>query len=188
MELVGKLWRGSGLVRYVAIARLTTTGGATRDGAATRVDQRPRRKGQAEGATLVCGGGRPTRTNRDFFIEATIFTDVDPSMPVVREKIFGPVASIVGDDEFDDAVGIANDTLHGPVFSRDPEAAYASARRMRTGGIGFNRGEIDGHIPFGEFKGRASGARAASKAIASISRPRPSTRRACLPTFRAIED
>jgi ferredoxin len=113
------------------------------------------RTGQKEGAKLVQGGGRPSHMNRGFFIEPTIFSNVDQSTTIAREEIFGPVGVIIGHDGPDDAVRISSDTrygLHGAVFTQDLELGYRVARQMRTGSVGFNRREIDWHMPFGGFK------------------------------------
>jgi len=112
-------------------------------------------KGKEEGATLVCGGGRPADLGEGFYIEPTIFTNVDHRMTIAREEIFGPVASVIAHDGPDDAVRIANDSdygLHGGVFTRDVDSFYAVARRLRTGNVGHNIRTIDWHMPFGGFK------------------------------------
>jgi aldehyde dehydrogenase (NAD+) len=112
-------------------------------------------KGRDEGAVLLGGGGRPSHLNRGFYIEPTIFTDVDPGMTIAREEIFGPVACLIGHDGLDHAIEIANDScygLHGAIFTQDVDAAYAAARRIRTGSVGHNSRVIDWQMPFGGFK------------------------------------
>jgi len=112
-------------------------------------------KGSAEGAKLVAGGGRPSQLNRGHFIEPTVFADVDPTMTIAREEIFGPVASVIGHDGPEDAVRIANDSrygLHGAVFTQDLDLAYDIARQVRTGSVGHNMRVIDWQMPFGGFK------------------------------------
>jgi len=112
-------------------------------------------RGQADGATLVTGGGTPQGLDRGYYFEPTVFTDVDNSMVIAREEIFGPVASIIGHNGSEDAIRIANDTpfgLHGAVYTQDPEQAYAVARRLRTGNVGHNLKVIDFALPFGGFK------------------------------------
>ena len=112
-------------------------------------------KGREEGAKLVCGGARPADLNSGFYIQPTVFADVSQSMTIAREEIFGPVTSVIAHDGLDDAVRIANDSdygLHGGVFTSDVDAAYAIARRMRTGNVGHNIRAIDWHMPFGGFK------------------------------------
>ncbi len=90
-------------------------------------------KGKSEGATLALGGGRPAGLNRGFFIEPTVFTDVEPNMTIFKEEIFGPVVSFVDYDNEADMIAKANDTiygLHGAVYTQDPERGFAVARRV----------------------------------------------------------
>jgi len=123
------------------------------------------RKGRDEGAKLVCGGQRPAHLNRGYYIEPTVFSNVDQNMTIAREEIFGPVACVIGHNGPDDAIRIANDSsygLHGAVFTQDVDTAYKLARRIRTGSVGHNVRVIDWHMPFGGFKqsglGREGGA------------------------------
>jgi aldehyde dehydrogenase (NAD+) len=112
-------------------------------------------KGQAEGARLVLGGGRPAGMDRGYFVEPTVFSDVDTRMTIAQEEIFGPVVSFISYTDLDDAARKANDTiygLHGAVYSADPEAGYAMARRMRSGSITVNGMIVDPKMPFGGFK------------------------------------
>jgi aldehyde dehydrogenase (NAD+) len=112
-------------------------------------------KGIAEGATLVTGGGRPDDLPRGYYVEPTVFDDVDTSMVIAQEEIFGPVVSFIGYDGVDDAVAKANDTiygLHGAVYSADPERGYEVARRVRSGSVTVNGMIVDFKLPFGGFK------------------------------------
>src|SRR5690606_1912039 len=93
-------------------------------------------KGRAEGARLVVGGGRPAHLPRGFYVEPTLFVDVDPDHVIAQEEIFGPVLAVIpyegGDDE---AVRIANHSIYGlsgAVTSASEERALAVARRIRT--------------------------------------------------------
>lgn len=114
-------------------------------------------KGRAEGARLVVGGGRPARLSRGFYVEPTLFVDVDPDHTIAQEEIFGPVLAVIpydgGDDE---AVRIANHSifgLSGAVSSASEERALAVARRIRTGTLAVNGGmwfSVD--TPFGGYK------------------------------------
>jgi aldehyde dehydrogenase (NAD+) len=122
-------------------------------------------KGKAEGATLALGGGRPAHLDRGFFIEPTVFANVDNSMTIAREEIFGPVLSVIPARNESDAVRIANDTiygLNGSVFTQDPEKAYHVARQVRSGTFSQNGFKIDPNIGGGGFKqsgiGREGGA------------------------------
>jgi aldehyde dehydrogenase (NAD+) len=113
-------------------------------------------KGKAEGARLLVGGGRPPHLPKGFFVEPTLFVDVDPASTIAQEEIFGPVLSVIpyGDDE--DAVRIANDSrygLSGAVASASLERAMAVAERIRTGTVGVNGGMWFGpDSPFGGCK------------------------------------
>lgn len=112
-------------------------------------------KGKAEGATLATGGGRPAHLNRGFFIEPTVFGNVDNHSTIAREEIFGPVLSVIPAESETNAVEIANDTIYGlnaSVFTNDVERAYATARQLRSGTVGHNSFRTDFSIAFGGFK------------------------------------
>src|SRR5204862_2524862 len=92
--------------------------------------------GKQEGARLVCGGGVPEHLPKGWFVEPTIFADVDNSMTIAQEEIFGPVLVIIPFDDDDDAVRIANDSkygLSGAITSASPQRAKRGPRRVRTG-------------------------------------------------------
>jgi aldehyde dehydrogenase (NAD+) len=111
--------------------------------------------GRSGGAQLACGGGRPRGLGKGWFVEPTVFTDVTPDMKIAQEEIFGPVVSVIGYDDEDDAARKANATpygLNGAVYSADPERAFAFARRMRTGGLTVNGLIVDPKHPFGGYK------------------------------------
>jgi benzoylformate decarboxylase len=111
--------------------------------------------GRAEGAKVACGGGRPKGLARGYYIEPTVFTDVEPSMKIAQEEIFGPVVSIITYTDENDAIAKANDSaygLSGAVFTSNPERGYRMARRMRTGGVTVNGMIVDPKHPFGGFK------------------------------------
>jgi aldehyde dehydrogenase (NAD+) len=112
-------------------------------------------KGKSEGARLVIGGGRPKHMSSGYFIEPTVFSDVDAGMTIAQEEIFGPVASMIAYDDVDDAVRKANSTvygLHGAVYTKDPERGYQIARRVRSGSVTVNGLVVDIKMPFGGFK------------------------------------
>jgi aldehyde dehydrogenase (NAD+) len=112
-------------------------------------------KGKAEGARLVAGGGRPAALATGFYVEPTIFADVDNRMTIAQEEIFGPVLAIIAYDSEDDAVRIANDSpygLSGGVWAATPERAMAVARRLRTGQVDVNGGRFNPLAPFGGYK------------------------------------
>ena len=117
-------------------------------------------KGRAEGGRIVAGGGRPPEQDRGWFVEPTIFADVDNSDTIAREEIFGPVLAVIPYDGVDQAVAIANDSefgLGGSVWSRDPERAQDVARRVQTGSIGINHYMLDPAAPFGGVKASGIG-------------------------------
>ena len=113
------------------------------------------RVGKEEGATLVTGGGRPSRLDRGFYLEPTVFAGADNSMRICQEEIFGPVVALIGYDDENEAVAIANDSqfgLAGTVWGADMEHAVTVAERVRTGTIGVNDYGIDFAAPFGGWK------------------------------------
>jgi aldehyde dehydrogenase (NAD+) len=118
-------------------------------------------KGIEEGANLVTGGpGRPEGLNRGYFVRPTVFSHVNNEMTIAREEIFGPVLSILGYADEDDAVRIANDTrygLSGYVTSGDEERARRVARRLRTGMVHVNGAPPDNKAPFGGYKESGNG-------------------------------
>jgi aldehyde dehydrogenase (NAD+) len=112
--------------------------------------------GRAEGARLVCGGGVPAHLPTGWFVEPTLFVDVDNAMTIAQEEIFGPVLVMIPFDDDDDAVRIANDSpygLSGTITSGDLDRAKAVARRIRTGTLGLNGGIWYGaDAPFGGYR------------------------------------
>lgn len=112
-------------------------------------------KGKSEGAELVAGGDRPAAFARGYYVEPTIFANVDNKMAIAQEEIFGPVLSIIPYDSDDDAVRIANDSIYGlsgGVWGGTPERALQVARRLRTGQIDVNGGRFNHLAPFGGYK------------------------------------
>jgi aldehyde dehydrogenase (NAD+) len=118
-------------------------------------------KGKAEGARVVVGGGRPAQFDKGFYVEPTLFADVDNSMSIAREEIFGPVLVVVPFDDDDDAVRLANENQYGlgvGVTSASEERAMAVARRVRAGTAGVNGGVWYGpDAPFGGYKASGIG-------------------------------
>lgn len=111
--------------------------------------------GVSEGARVAVGGGVPEGLERGWFVEPTLLVDVDNSMRVAREEIFGPVIVVIPYTDVDDAVRIANDSeygLSGAVYSADHDAATAVARRIRTGQINVNTAGVCLYAPFGGFR------------------------------------
>ena len=131
-----------------------------------RPDQQERvrdyiRLGIEEGARLVVGGPQvPEGLEQGNYVTPTVFADVDNSMRIAREEIFGPVLVVIAYDDEDDAVRIANDSeygLSGGVWSADEEHALAIARRIRTGTVTVNGASVAFDGPFGGFKASGIG-------------------------------
>ena len=118
-------------------------------------------KGKAEGARVVAGGGRAEQFDKGYYVQPTLFADVDNSMTIAREEIFGPVLIVIPFDTDDDAVRIANDNqygLGGYVTSGSVERATAVGRRLRAGIVGVNGGVFYGaDAPFGGYKASGVG-------------------------------
>jgi len=111
-------------------------------------------------ARLVAGGGRPKGTSRGWFVEPTIFADVDSSARIAQEEIFGPVLSVIAYDGQDEAVRIANDSqfgLGGSVWSADTARATDVARQVQSGTVGVNGYMPSLGAPFGGIKASGLG-------------------------------
>jgi aldehyde dehydrogenase (NAD+) len=123
--------------------------------------QRLIESGLADGAELVTGGpGRPAGFDHGYFVRPTVFANVDPAIAIARDEIFGPVLSIIGYDDEDDAVRIANDTVYGLaayVQSSSLERARSVARRLRAGNVQINYPAVDRGAPFGGYKQSGNG-------------------------------
>jgi aldehyde dehydrogenase (NAD+) len=113
-------------------------------------------KGKQEGARLLTGGGVPKHLPKGFYVEPTLFADVDPDATIAQEEIFGPVLAVIPYDDDDDAVRFANDSIYGlsgAVASASEERALAVARRIRTGTLSVNGGMwFDVDTPFGGYR------------------------------------
>lgn len=111
--------------------------------------------GQREGAKLAAGGARPAHLPKGYFIEPTLFGQVDNRSTIAQEEIFGPVLCVIPADNDDHAVELANDTVYGlnaSVFTNDVDRAYTVGRRIRAGTVGHNAFRTDFTIAFGGFK------------------------------------
>jgi aldehyde dehydrogenase (NAD+) len=117
--------------------------------------------GRSEGARLVLGGGRPAHLPKGYYVEPTLFADVDNSMTIAQTEIFGPVLVVIPFEDDADAVRIANESeygLSGMVTSADEGRAMNVARRIRAGTIGVNGGIWYGaDSPFGGYKASGIG-------------------------------
>ena len=117
--------------------------------------------GQQEGATLLHGGKARPDKGGGFFVEPTVFVDVDNTMRIAQEEIFGPVLVVIPFEDDEDAIRIANESdygLSGGVSSGDQDRAMAIAKRIRSGTVSVNNGMcIAGDIPFGGYKASGIG-------------------------------
>lgn len=118
-------------------------------------------QGIDEGAELVAGGtGRPDGLETGYYVKPTVFANVKNDMTIAQEEIFGPVLSIIGYANEDEAVAIANDSpygLSGAVSSADPQRAANVARKLRTGNVHINGAGPDLSAAFGGYKQSGNG-------------------------------
>ena len=117
-------------------------------------------KGKEEGARLVCGDGRPEGLDDGYFVEPTVFADVDNKMTIAQEEIFGPVLSIIPYDTEEDAIKIANDSVYGlagSVWTTDVPKGIEISQKIRTGTYGINWYAFDPGSPFGGYKNSGIG-------------------------------
>jgi acyl-CoA reductase-like NAD-dependent aldehyde dehydrogenase len=106
-------------------------------------------------ADLVTGGQRPAHMNKGYFIEPTLFANVDNKSRIAQEEIFGPVLCLIPAEDEEDAIRLANESqfgLNGSVLTTDPQVAYDISRRVRTGVMGQNGMRMEFGMPFGGFK------------------------------------
>ena len=117
--------------------------------------------GQAEGAAVVAGGRQVLAETGGCYHEPTVFDGVNNSMRIAQEEIFGPVLSVLGFKDAEEAVAIANDSIYGlagAVWSNDINTAHKVAAAVRVGTMGINNyfgGDIT--VPFGGFKQSGNG-------------------------------
>jgi aldehyde dehydrogenase (NAD+) len=133
------------------------------------------RIGQAEGAQLAAGGHRVERgpLARGYFHEPTVFLDVDPSMRIAQEEIFGPVVSVIPARSLDDAIEIANGVRYGlsaSIYTQDVNRAFGAIRDLDTGIVYVNAPTIGAevHLPFGGTKATGNGHREAGTAALDV--------------------
>ena len=131
--------------------------------------------GRREGATLVCGGAplAAGAHSSGFFHEPTIFSDVDPSMRIAQEEIFGPVVSVIPCRSLEEAVAIGNGVRYGlsaSIYTQDVNRAFAAMRDLYTGIFYVNAPTIGAevHLPFGGTKATGNGHREAGTAALDV--------------------
>jgi aldehyde dehydrogenase (NAD+) len=125
-------------------------------------------RGVADGATLAGGGGRPKDQDRGYYVEPTVFANVDNSSVIAQEEIFGPVLSVIPAADENDAVAIANDTIYGlnaSVFTNDVDRARVVAGQLRSGTVGHNAFRSDFGMSFGGFKQSGIGREGGSEGL-----------------------
>ncbi|GGN09410.1 aldehyde dehydrogenase family protein [Halarchaeum nitratireducens] len=126
--------------------------------------------GKSEGATLLAGGGRPTDAPTDgYYVEPTVFGDVEPGMRIAQEEVFGPVQFVMTFSEYEEAIEVANGTEYGlasGVFTRDVARAHRIASDLDAGSVWVNHyfGTVPG-TPFGGFKQSGIGRECGSEAL-----------------------
>ncbi len=111
--------------------------------------------GKNEGAKLVRGGGRPAGHDKGWWVEKTLFRDVDNRMRIAQEEIFGPVFTVIPFDSEDDAIRIANDNVYGlasSVWSADAQHGFEVASQVRAGSMGVNAYNLDAAAPLAGFR------------------------------------
>jgi aldehyde dehydrogenase (NAD+) len=129
--------------------------------------------GREQGARLVVGGGRPVERKTGWFVEPTVFADVDNSHTIAREEIFGPVVTVTPYEDDDDAVRIANDSeygLAGTVWTSDHARGVAVARHIVTGSVGINHYAPDLESPITMIKASGIGVKFGPEALSSYRR------------------
>jgi len=114
-----------------------------------------------EGARLVTGGlEKPAGLSTGYYVNATIFADVDNKMRIAQEEIFGPVLVMIPYDDTDQAIEIANDSIFGlsaAVWAASDSAAISIAKKIKSGQVFINGAEFNYQAPFGGYKQSGNG-------------------------------
>ena len=118
---------------------------------------------------MVAGGSRPEHLEKGYYIEPTVFGNVDNASTIAQEEIFGPVLSVIPARNEEQAIEIANDTIYGlnaSVFTNDLDRARRVAGRLRSGTVGHNAFRTDFGIAFGGFKQSGIGREGGTEGLA----------------------
>jgi aldehyde dehydrogenase (NAD+) len=119
------------------------------------------KQGVDEGARLVAGGKTAKPNGKGYFVEATVFDQVQPEMTIAREEIFGPVLAVMSFDDYDAGVALANQTVYGlaaGIWTKDVGKAHRAAKAIRAGTVWINSYNVyDSGAPFGGFKASGFG-------------------------------
>src|SRR6266571_5130761 len=128
-----------------------------------------------DGAELACGGNRLTKGEyaRGFYLEPTVFTNVEPTMRIAQEEIFGPVTSVIPPNSLEEAIDIANGVRYGlsaAIYTQDVNRAFHAMNETYTGIFYVNSSTIGAevHLPFGGTKGTGNGHREAGTQVLDI--------------------
>jgi aldehyde dehydrogenase (NAD+) len=155
-ELIERIRAGLAQVRVGDPADESTTMGPLISEAQRAKVEKLIRTGEEEGARIVSGGGRPAGLDKGYFVEPTLFADVDNAMTIAQTEFFGPVGVVIPFGTLDEAVRIANDSpygLSGGVWSADTATAYEIATRIRTGSVAINGATgVNPRAAFGGYK------------------------------------
>jgi acyl-CoA reductase-like NAD-dependent aldehyde dehydrogenase len=112
--------------------------------------------GKKEGGTVVAGGNAAKVNGKGYYVEATVFDGITPEMTIAREEIFGPVLAVLGFDDYEEAVHLANQSMYGlaaGIWTRDVSKAHRLARAVKAGTVWVNTYNIyDPVAPFGGYK------------------------------------
>jgi acyl-CoA reductase-like NAD-dependent aldehyde dehydrogenase len=112
-------------------------------------------EGLAAGGRLITGGSRPRHLARGWYYNPTVVDIADNANPLAQKEVFGPVLTVQGYDDVDEAVAIANDSeygLSGGVYTGDLEAGLAMAERIRSGTVGVNGGMSNAYVAVSGYK------------------------------------
>lgn len=130
-------------------------------------------KAKRDGANIVAGGGRPAHLDRGWYVQPTLFSDVDPSSSLAQEEVFGPVLALMPYDDIGQAVQIANDSaygLAGTVWTADESHGIKIAEQLESGTVGVNYYMLDPVAPFGGIKASGLGRELGPEGLAACMR------------------